>query len=45
MSIYGTGLVLHHTHSWTPIFETAAVVYGAGALAYLAWADTKEQFQ
>lgn len=44
VSIYATGQVLTQTHDWGLIFEAAAVVYTLGALAYLKWASSQEQF-
>jgi ACS family sodium-dependent inorganic phosphate cotransporter len=44
VSIYATGQVLHYTHDWSLVFEVAAGLYAAGALAYLTWASCEEQF-
>lgn len=44
VSIYLTGQVLHTTHDWGLVFESAAACYVVGALAYLKWASCQEQF-
>lgn len=44
VSIYATGQVLHYTHDWSLVFEVAAGLYAAGALAYLTCASCEEQF-
>lgn len=43
-SIYATGQVLHYTHDWSLVFEVAAGLNVVGALAYLKWASSDEQF-
>lgn len=45
VSIYLTGQVLHTTHDWGLIFEAAAASYVVGALVYLQWASSEEQFE
>lgn len=36
--------VLHTTNDWGLIFEAAAATYAVGALAFLRWASSDEQF-
>lgn len=44
-SIYATGKVLNATHDWSLIFQAAAGIYIAGAVIYLKWASSEEQFE
>lgn len=44
VSIYATGQVLYTTHDWSLVFEVAAGLYAVGAVAYLKWASSEEQF-
>jgi ACS family sodium-dependent inorganic phosphate cotransporter len=44
-SIYATGMVLHQTHDWSLIFESAAVMYIIGAGVYLKWGSAEQYFE
>lgn len=44
-SIYATGMVLHQTHDWSLIFESAAVMYIIGAGVYLKWGSAEQHFE
>jgi hypothetical protein len=44
-SIYATGMVLHQTHDWSLIFESAALMYIVGAMIYLKWGSAEQQFE
>jgi len=44
-SIYATGMVLHQTHDWSLIFESAAVMYIIVAGVYLKWGSAEHHFE
>jgi len=44
-SVYGTGLILEATGSWELVFSLVAGFYVFGAVGYLAWASSEQQFE
>lgn len=44
LSVYGTGLILDATHSWSLVFTLVAGAYLIGATFYLMWGSSEQQF-
>ncbi|KAK9829674.1 hypothetical protein WJX72_007295 [[Myrmecia] bisecta] len=44
-SIYGTGLILDHTKSWSLIFQLTAMIHIFGASVFMSWASSEPEFE